>query len=292
MKELVVISGKGGTGKTSLVGAFSYLADKKVITDCDVDAADLHLLLHPKIIESHAFEGGKKAVIDKEKCIRCGECFSYCRFNAVSEEIEINEFLCEGCGLCGAVCPESAISLRKEIAGDWFVSTTAYGPFVHARLGIAQENSGLLVAKVRDAAKKIAKEEGRDLILIDGSPGVGCAVISSITGADLVLIVTEPTQSGLHDLNRVMDLTAHFQIKTLVCINKYDINQEISDSIGQICVDRGSILLGRIPYDSTVTKAQVFGRTVVEEQYRASKAAASVEALWDSVNVYLKSCGK
>jgi MinD superfamily P-loop ATPase len=291
MKELVVISGKGGTGKTSLVGAFSYLADKKVIADCDVDAADLHLLLRPKIIESHVFEGGKKAVIDTEKCIRCRECFTACRFDAISEEIEINEFLCEGCGLCAALCPESAVVLKQEIAGHWFVSTTAYGPFVHARLGIAQENSGLLVAKVREAAKKIAMEEGRDLILIDGSPGVGCAVISSITGAHLVLIVTEPTQSGLHDLKRVMDLTSYFQINTLVCINKYDINREISDRIRQICMDRGTMFAGQIPYDSTVTKAQVFGHTVVEE-YRASKAAASMREIWDSVKICLKSSVK
>ena len=287
MKELVVISGKGGTGKTSIVGAFCHLASNKVIADCDVDAADLHLLVFPEIIiESHPFEGGKTAYIDKERCILCGECLYLCRFKAISEEIEIASFLCEGCGLCVAACPENAITLRQETAGNWFISTTKYGPFVHAKLGIAQENSGLLVAQVRLAAKKIAEEQFRDLIIIDGPPGIGCAVISSITGADLVLLITEPTLSGIHDMERTLELTSYFHIKTLVCINKFDINTEMSDKIKKICAHKGTDMIGKIPYDSAVTQAQINGRSVIE--YKDSEAASSIAKLWDVVNLYLK----
>jgi MinD superfamily P-loop ATPase len=285
MKELVVISGKGGTGKTSIVGAFCHLASNKVIADCDVDAADLHLLVFPEIIESHPFKGGKTAYIDKERCILCGECLSLCRFKAISEEIEIASFLCEGCGLCVAACPENAITLRQETAGNWFISTTKYGPFVHAKLGIAQENSGLLVAQVRLAAKKIAEEQCRDLIITDGPPGIGCAVISSITGTDLALLITEPTLSGIHDMDRTLELTSYFHIKTLVCINKFDINTEMSDKIEKICAHKGTDMIGKIPYDSAVTQAQINGMSVIE--YKDSEAASSIAKLWDVVNLYL-----
>jgi MinD superfamily P-loop ATPase len=286
MKELVIISGKGGTGKTSVTAAFSTLADNKVIADCDVDAADLHILLHPDILERHPFEGGSTAVIDKQKCTLCGQCLLHCRFSALSQEIEVNPFLCEGCGVCKAVCPEEAIQLKREKAGQWFISQTAYGPFVHAQLGIAQENSGWLVAQVRTAARKIAENKGHDLIISDGSPGIGCSVISSITGTDLVLIVTEPTLSGIHDLERVLTLTAHFKIKTLVCINKFDINQSLSEIIEHISREKSISIAGRIPYDRTITEAQINGVPVTE--YKNSQGAASIKALWEVVDFTIK----
>ncbi|RMD57467.1 MAG: (4Fe-4S)-binding protein, partial [Nitrospirae bacterium] len=203
MKELVVISGKGGTGKTSIVASFAALADDKVIADCDVDASNLHILLHPKPLERYEFKAEKKAFINKERCTTCGLCYSKCRFNAISKDIEINEFLCEGCGLCAAVCLEDAITLKEQSSGYWLVSDTDYGPFVYAQLRVAQENSGMLVASIRGTAKGIAEEKKLKLIIIDGPPGIGCPVISSITGSDLVFIITEPTLSALSDAERV-----------------------------------------------------------------------------------------
>ena len=285
MKELVVISGKGGTGKTSVTASFSALAHNKVIVDCDVDAADLHLLLHPEIRETHSFEGGSTAVIDSQKCTGCGQCVLNCRFKALSSDFKVNPFLCEGCGLCMALCPEDAIHLIRETAGQWFISQTAYGPFVHAQLGIAQENSGWLVSQIRTAARTIAENNGSHLIILDGSPGVGCSVIASITGANLVLVVTEPSLSGIHDLERVIALTAHFQIKTLVAINKSDINHSLSEKIKHLCAERNVTFIGTIPYDSTVTEAQIHGRPVVE--YKDSKAALSIKSLWSAVSTAL-----
>jgi MinD superfamily P-loop ATPase len=285
MKELVVISGKGGTGKTSVTASFSALAQNKVTVDCDVDAADLHLLLHPEIIETHPFEGGSIAVIDSQKCTGCNQCVRNCRFNAISEDLKVNPFLCEGCGLCMALCPEDAINLKKEKAGQWFISQTAYGPFVHAQLGIAQENSGWLVSHIRTAARTIAENNDSELIIIDGSPGVGCSVIASITGTDMVLIVTEPSLSGIHDMERVLALTAHFQIKTLVSINKSDINRSLSQEIEYLCAEKNVPVIGTIPYDNAVTEAQIHGRPIVE--YKDSEAALSIKFLWNKVKTAL-----
>jgi len=219
MKQLVVISGKGGTGKTVITAAFAALAKNKVMADCDVDAADLHILLMPEIIERHDFSGGRTAIIDKTKCNNCGTCISQCRFEAISEEtFTVDPISCEGCGVCFRVCPKGAISMENNKSGEWFISSTPYGPFVHARLGIAEENSGKLVAVVRQNAKLIAGKEKRDLIIIDGPPGIGCPVISSISGTDAVLVVTEPTLSGVHDMKRVLELAGHFRTKSLLSL--------------------------------------------------------------------------
>ena len=241
MKELVVISGKGGTGKTSIAAAFTSLAQKAVVADCDVDAADLHLVLSPTIKQESDFSGGKQAAIIAEKCIGCGRCAKMCRFEAihfngrgndvVAKTYTVDPFSCEGCKVCVEFCPVDAIDFKAAINGHWFISDTRFGPMVHAQLGIAEENSGKLVTLIRREAKRIAEEQNKDLLIIDGSPGIGCPVIASITGSDVVLVVTEPTLSGKHDLERVAQLTANFGIKTLVCINKADINPEMSRSI-------------------------------------------------------------
>jgi len=245
MKELVVISGKGGTGKTSIVAAFAALAKKAVLADCDVDAADLHLVLNPTVKQTYDFSGGKQASIIAEKCIGCGKCRDMCRFDAINLNGDRNDVIektftidpvsCEGCKVCVEFCPVDAIEFNDHINGQWFVSDTRFGPMVHAKLGIAEENSGKLVTLIRKEAKKIAQEQKRNLLIVDGSPGIGCPVIASITASDLVLVVTEPTLSGKHDLERVAQLTANFGIKTLVCINKADINPEMRQTRVESC---------------------------------------------------------
>jgi MinD superfamily P-loop ATPase len=264
MKELVVISGKGGTGKTSLVGALASFAGRSVLADCDVDAADLHLLLAPKILARHDFTGGWKAAIDPDICTGCGECRVLCRFEAISLAWEVDPFRCEGCGVCHDHCPEKAVVLAREKAGEWFESETRLGPLVHARLGIGGENSGKLVALIRTRAREIARETGAGFILVDGSPGIGCPVISSVTGADLVLVVTEPSPSGLHDLRRVLELAAHFRVPVAVCIYKCDIHPGLADRIEDETLARGAIYAGRIPFDPAVTAAMVLARTLPE----------------------------
>ena len=211
MKELIVISGKGGTGKTSLMAAFASLAENKVLCDADVDAADLHLIMAPEVRERRDFQSGNTAVIDQDKCTECGQCLDLCRWNAISNDFEVNAIACEGCGVCVYFCPEKAIDFPENTCGEWFVSDTRFGPMVHARLGIAEENSGKLVTLVRQQAGKLAEAKNLDLILTDGPPGVGCPVIASVGGATAVLIVTEPTVSGVHDMQRVAQLAAHFK---------------------------------------------------------------------------------
>ena len=218
MKEIVILSGKGGTGKTTIVGSFAALAERKVLADCDVDAADLYLLLSPSRKQKSEFWSGQVAVINEEKCTQCDLCQELCRFDAIID-FKIDPVSCEGCGFCSHICPVEAITMRENMAGHWFISETKYGPLVHARLGIAQENSGKLVAVVRQQAKKIAENEGADLIISDGPPGIGCPVISSLSGVSLALLVTEPTLSGMHDLERVLGVCHHFGIPALVCIN-------------------------------------------------------------------------
>ncbi len=292
MKEIVVISGKGGTGKTSLTAAFAALAENAVLADCDVDAADLHLILKPEIQETHEFSGGKLARIRTERCIGCGECERVCRFGAVSLNGGANEIAartctidpvaCEGCGVCVHFCPVEAIEFEDAIHGQWFVSETRFGPMVHARLGTAEENSGKLVSLIRKQARQIAEANGGSpLLLVDGSPGIGCPVIASITGADLVVVVTEPTLSGRHDLDRVAQLTAHFGIPTAVCINKWDINPEVAAAIEADVRDKGLVLVGKIDYDPAVTQAQVAEQTLVE--YTQDRVAKQVVAVWENV---------
>ncbi|RQV98005.1 4Fe-4S dicluster domain-containing protein, partial [bacterium] len=283
--------GKGGTGKTSITAAFASLASNAVLADCDVDAADLYLVLGPKIKQESDFSGGKQASIVVEKCIGCGRCAMMCRFDAiqrngpgnqiVGKTYTIDPISCEGCKVCVEFCPVDAISFEPAINGKWFISDTRFGPMVHAKLGIAEENSGKLVTLIRKEAKRIAEEQKKDLVVIDGSPGIGCPVIASITGADVVLIVTEPTLSGRHDLERVARLTANFGIKTLLCINKADINPEMSGSIANDAEKMGLRIVGKIPYDEAFTKAQIMKATLIE--YTGGEIAEIVRALWREV---------
>jgi MinD superfamily P-loop ATPase len=295
MKELVVISGKGGTGKTSLAAAFAALAHPAVVADCDVDAADLHLVLDPQVRQTSDFCGGKQAVIDPGKCIGCGRCAGLCRFEAIRLDGPANDVIgktyaidpiaCEGCGVCAAFCPMKAIELHETVNGQWLVSDTRFGPMVHAQLGIAQANSGKLVTLIRRKAREIAEERKLDLIVVDGSPGIGCPVIASITGADVVLIVTEPTLSGRHDLGRVADLAANFGIRTLLCINKADINPQMTEAIEAEARQRGITVVGEIPYDDAFTKAQILKATIVE--YTGGAITERVKAVWRQVTYAL-----
>lgn len=291
MKEIVVISGKGGTGKTSIVASFAALTNSAVLADCDVDAADLHLILGPDIKQTHDFSGGKLASIITEKCTGCGKCEEVCSFDAlrfngpgndvVEKTYRIDSTACEGCGVCVHFCPVDAIEFKDVINGQWFISETRFGPMVHARLGIAQENSGKLVSLIRKEAKRIATEQNKNLIIVDGSPGIGCPVIASITAADLVLVVTEPTISGQHDLGRAIELAEHFGIPTAVCINKCDINSEIAEAIEKRTTDRGPRVVGKIAYDNMVTKAQIAGKSIVE--YSNSNIKEQIVSLWKSI---------
>ena len=285
MKQITVISGKGGTGKTTLVGSFAALAENKVIADCDVDAPDLHLLLHPEIIKKEEFKGLKVAVMDKTLCTECGTCEETCRFNAIALTEEsgyaVNPARCEGCGACVFMCPQEAVTLKERVSGYSFISKTKYGTMAHAQLNIAEEASGKLVTVVRNTAQQVAEKEGCELILIDGAPGIGCPVIASLAGVDLALIVTEPTMSGLHDLERIMDVTRHFGIGSVVCINKYDINEENSRRITEFCRQRGVEMVGNIPYDSVVTEAMVAGMPVVE--FSEGKVSEAIKDVWGCI---------
>jgi len=280
MKQLTVISGKGGTGKTSIAAAFAILAENKVIADCDVDAADLHLILDPVIEKRMDFSGSKLAVMDKDKCIKCGLCEENCRFNAI-KDLKINPLKCEGCTVCEYVCPVDAIGMEDRISGEAFISSTRAGPMAHARLYTAEETSGKLVTLVRNNARIKAREQEKDLIIIDGPPGIGCSVISAITGVDLVLVVTEPTLSGISDLERVLNVANHFKIKSLVTVNKYDLNREMADKIEEYCRSRGVEVAGRIPYDRAVTDAMIREKAVVEIENSA--AAVGIKKVWERV---------
>ena len=321
MKELVVISGKGGTGKTSLVASFASLASgEAVFADCDVDAADLHLILSPTTKHREAFSGGKRAWINPELCTACGKCETVCRFDAIApggpgsaacndcnycaracttkanSDIQqmldaqpdqcaasfmIDPIACEGCGVCAWFCPANAIEFASAINGEWFISDTRHGPMVHAKLGIAEENSGKLVSTVRTEARKIAEADGFEMIIIDGPPGIGCPVIASVTGADLVLIVTEPTLSGQHDLDRVARLTQFFNIPTMVCINKWDINPQIAAEIELQSHERGLQLAGRVRYEPAITQAQIQRKSSPE--HLADGATKDICAVWETI---------
>ena len=286
MKELVVISGKGGTGKTSLTGAFASLASDRVLCDADVDAADLHLLMAPPILERHDFQSGGVAYIDRALCTECGICREKCRWNAITDEYEVDDIDCEGCGVCTWMCPAEAIVLRDKICGEWFISDTRFGPMVHARLGIAEENSGKLVTLVRQRAKTLAEEKGLSLLITDGPPGIGCPVIASIGGATAVLIVAEPTVSGFHDMERVAQLAAHFRVPALLCVNKCDLNMEQTQAIETKALEQGITVLDRIPFDPIVTHAMVQGRTI-SEYNGSSPAAQAIRQIWSNIEELL-----
>lgn len=282
MKEIVIISGKGGTGKTSITAAFASLAKNKVMADCDVDAADLHLILSPEIQHEEDFYSGKTAFIRKNDCTECGKCVEVCQFDAISPDFVVDPVACEGCGVCVYFCPVDAIDFNENLSGRWFISKTRFGPMVHAKLGIAEENSGKLVTLVRRQAKLLAEEQKADYIIVDGAPGIGCPVISSITGANAVLVVTEPTLSGRHDLERVVSLAAdHFQIPTFVCVNKFDLNGEMTDQIESFCRDRNIGFVGKIPYDTIVTAAMVLGKTIIE--FLDGVIAKEIGMMWEKI---------
>ena len=279
MKELVVISGKGGTGKTSLMAAFASLAENKVLCDADVDAADLHLLMDPDIKERHDFQGGSTAIINPNKCTQCGLCRDLCRWNAISEAFKVDSIECEGCGVCVDFCPEEAIDFPIKTCGEWFISNTRFGPMVHARLGIAEENSGKLVALVRQEAKKLAEKNKLDLLITDGPPGVGCPVIASLGGASAVLVVAEPTVSGLHDMKRVAQLAAHFKVPGMVCVNKFDLNFDQTEAIEKLAKENKMTVVGRVPFDPVFTESMVKGQTVLE-YVGNSKIRSSISEIW------------
>ena len=297
MKEIVVISGKGGTGKTSVLASLAVLAENSVLADCDVDAADLHLVLRPDIIETHDFISGHEAVVLQDICDSCGACLNLCRFDAIKELpqpsgeslFQIDPHSCEGCGVCYAFCPLKAIDFPDRHCGKWMISRTRAGPMVHAKLGIAAENSGKLVTTVRDEARKIAVEKSHSLILVDGPPGIGCPVIASITGASMVLVVTEPTLSGEHDLKRILELTKHFRIPAYLCVNKWDICSEMTVRIEELAASMGAIVLGRIRYDKGVTKAQVEALSVVEID---TPSAQDIKQIWKTLQLQLTNIGE
>jgi len=284
VKQLVVISGKGGTGKTTVVGSLAALAERPVLADCDVDAADLHLLLAPEVQEQGEFTGPKEPVIDAARCTGCGACVEHCVFDALALDDEtavLDGVACEGCGLCARVCPTEAIEMQLVVAGRWFVSRTRFGPLSHAKLGVAQENSGKLVTLVRNKAAELAEQRDAPWLLVDGSPGIGCPVIASLAGADAVLIVTEPTLSGKSDLLRVARLADHFGIPALVCVNKWDINEAVAAEIEAECEAGGYRLVGRIPHDAAVPRSIVAGVPLTE--YDDGPAAQAVRQVWERV---------
>jgi len=285
MTELVVISGKGGTGKTTVVASFATLAPNAVLADCDVDASDLHLLLAPVHLREEEFASGHEAVIRQADCIRCGACLAHCRYDAVQNTkggageatFTIDPVSCEGCGVCVTLCPVAAIDFPVRVCGSWFVSRTRFGPMVHAQLGVAAENSGKLVALVRRQARRVSDESARDLILVDGPPGIGCPVIASMTGATAVLVVAEPSVSGRHDIERVLALASHFKMPAALCVNRWDINPAMTEEIERVAAAQGAFVAGRIPYDNSVIRAHIAGLSAVEY---GGPAATEIAAVW------------
>ena len=306
-KELVVISGKGGTGKTSIVSSFATLAENKIMVDCDVDAADLHLILKPEIEKTTEFYSGKTAEIIQDKCTKCGRCIEVCRFEAIykmktgasSENISasrqwdfiVDEIGCEGCGTCFYQCPADAIKFEKTKSGEWFESNTRFGKLIHARLGVAEENSGKLVSEIRNYARLLAHRNNNDLIIVDGSPGIGCPVIASISGASLVVVVTEPTLSGLHDAQRVLELTKHFNIPACMCINKFDINLDMTKKIEEFCNAENIEVVGKISYSKDFTSAMIKEQSLIEFS-PDGEISAKIKTMWKKLESKLKEEGK
>ncbi len=281
MKQVTIVSGKGGTGKTTLTASFAALANNHVVADCDVDAADLHILLNPAVKREEEFRGSRLALIDEDRCIECGICEESCRFNAINN-LSIDPVLCEGCGVCVEVCPKEAISLKERVSGRIYISETRYGPMTHARLKAAEAASGKLVTLVRLNARSIAEERNLGLIMIDGPPGIGCPVIASLTGVDLAFIVTEPTISGLHDFRRMLGLVNHFGITPIVCINVYDINKGKAEEIVEFCRSIDVDVAGKIPFDPVVTKAMVAKKPVVEYS-PDSLVSKKIRNIWNTI---------
>ncbi len=281
MRQIVVISGKGGTGKTIVAASFAALAEESVIADADVDASNLHLLLHPRVVETHSFETGQVAVLDEAACTACGRCAEVCRFAAISRGMKIDPLACEGCGLCARVCPAGAIRMRPESNGAWFVSETDHGPFVHARLEAGAENSGKLVTRVRQAAQVLAERQGRRTVIIDGPPGIGCPVMASLSGTDLAVVVTEPTLSGWHDAQRVIRVAEHFRIGARIVINKFDLNEEVCRGIEEACAAAAIPVIGKIAFDPSVVACVGTGR--IPGQAASAGVRRALENIWKAV---------
>jgi len=290
MKQVVLISGKGGTGKTIVSASFAALADNKVMADCDVDAANLFLILQPHVTERSSFCGGKMAHIITEDCSDCGECISVCRFDAIGRDqldaVVIDPYSCEGCAVCSHICPTGAIKMENSVSGELYISETSFGPFVHARLGIGEESSGKLVTQVRNSARAIAEKENHEFVLIDGPPGIGCPVIAALSGTDLALIITEPTLSGIHDMQRVFATADHFNIQTACCINKCDINPDNTILIEDWCTKNQIPVLGKIPFDKEVTESMVNLLPVVK--YSDGPAATELDRIWQKTAAILR----
>lgn len=296
MKQLVILSGKGGTGKTSVAAALAHLASEEmpiVLADADVDAANLELVLAPTRLEEHVFMGGQVAVIDPELCQLCNRCYEVCRFEAIvpgKETYGVDALACEGCASCVYQCPEEAIHSEEQQAGLWFRSDTRFGPLFHAHLFAAQENSGKLVTLVKQHGRLLALDEGRELLIVDGPPGIGCPVISANAGADLALLVTEPTVSGVHDLERILGTVNHFRVPALVLINKADVNPAQTAGIEAYCLANGIELVGKLPYDNVVTEAMVQGQPVTVYQPEGPMAVA-LSQVWARVHKRLNGAG-
>lgn len=285
MKQIAVISGKGGTGKTIISAALAALVKDKVMVDCDVDAANLHLLLHPEVKEEGIYSGGKKALVDRALCTGCRDCETYCRFSAITFSDDgqaiIDPISCEGCAVCSYICPVGAISMGDNISGRWFISSTEYGPLVHARLYAGEENSGKLVTEIRKKAKEIAEKNGLNYVIIDGPPGIGCPVIASLSGIDLALVVTEPTLSGISDMERVIQLIRHFGLKAVCGLNKFDLNTKLSAEIEKWCLSNSVPVVAKIPFSENVVRAVVKGKPVTEvEDYSVSE---EIKRMWSKI---------
>jgi len=287
MKKITVISGKGGTGKTTVAANLAALAGDLVLADCDVDAPNMHLLLEPEVLEKEDYQGAKLAVKDNQKCINCGLCEELCNFGAITSDFEVDEMKCEGCGLCVAKCPTDALELVLHKTGDLYHSKTEFGFMVHAKLGVGAENSGKLVSRVKDDAEEVIKKANKELLLIDGSPGIGCPVIASINGVDSTLVVTEPTKSGLADLKRVLEVVKHFNIPAMAVINKYDLNQELTIEIEEFCNQSNISVIGKIPFDKVIVDAMQQGKLVVKYD-KTSKPTLALKKIWQNIQNKLK----
>ncbi len=267
MKQIAIISGKGGTGKTSISAAIISVLKDVILADCDVDAPDLHIIFEPKIVREEKFLGSLVAEINQDKCNQCNKCYEVCRFDAidiVDGKYYVNEYNCDGCGFCFRVCDVDAIKMSQNDAGDWFIGETRYGKFVYALLEPGEENSGKLVTMVRHQARLLAQQENKDYVIIDGPPGIGCPVISTLSGVDMAIVVTEPTQSGLHDMKRIIQTAKHFKVPSKVLINKFNLNEKVSEEIEEYCKSNGYEVLGKVPFDKSFVLAMMDAKTIIE----------------------------
>lgn len=287
VKQVSIVSGKGGTGKTTLSAAFSYLAQNALIADCDVDAPNLHLILKPDIVKKFDYFGSKKAFLKQDLCVQCGLCFNICRFEAIEfkdNSYKVKDYACEGCGACTIVCPTKALSLEKKLNGEFFESTTKFGYMAHALLNPGEETSGGLISEVRKLSMSIAYQKKIPLIIIDGAPGIACPATSSIVGSKYVIVVSEPTMSGLHDLKRMVDTVKHFKIPLGIVINKYDINENQSDAICHYAKEEKIEIIGKIPYDNAIVRATQQAESLINYDCESANA---IKIIWEKVQKIL-----